>query len=432
VDKVTPNAVTLSWDKPTNDGGSKIDGYVVEVKPKGGDWTDATPYPVKENEFTVPRLKEGEEYQFRVRAVNEAGDGTPSAPTGPVVAEKPTEKPTIDASGIKEIKVHAGEVIKISIPIKGWPVPTTSWELGDTPLVKGGRTQMETTDDAVILTIKDAERKDSGPYTVKLRNPAGTAEAEVRVIVLDKPSPPQGPLEVLKTTPTEITLQWKPPKDNGGSPIEKYVLEKKPKGGKWQKVPGHIGPDETEVTAKNLDEGEEYEFRVTAVNENGESDPLVTQGPVKAKHPFDPPGKPGDPECTGTTEDSITLAWDPPTRDGGKPIKGYILEKKEKDGKRWTRVTPNEITDNEFTVKGLTEGKPYEFRVAAVNEAGPGQWAQIAEAIKPAPPPCAPRALLDPSLSEVSAMVGEPYRIRIPFKGSPTNRTVFQWFQRDW
>ena len=90
VDKVTPNAVTLSWDKPTNDGGSKIAGYVVEVKPKGGDWTDATPYPVKENEFTVPRLKEEEEYQFRVRAVNEAGDGTPSAPTGPVVAEKPT------------------------------------------------------------------------------------------------------------------------------------------------------------------------------------------------------------------------------------------------------------------------------------------------------------------------------------------------------
>ena len=95
-----------------------------------------------------------------------------------------SEKPSIDASGIKDITVRAGEVIKISIPIKGWPVPTTSWELGDAPLMKDGRTQMETTEDAVQLIVKDASRKDSGPYTVRLRNPAGTAEAKVNVIVL--------------------------------------------------------------------------------------------------------------------------------------------------------------------------------------------------------------------------------------------------------
>ena len=51
----------------------------------------------------------------------------------------------------------------------------------------------------------------------------------------------------------------------------------------------------------------------------------------------DPPGKPGTPEATGTTEDSITLAWEPPRKDGGKPIKGYIVEKREKGAKRWTK-----------------------------------------------------------------------------------------------
>ena len=45
------------------------------------------------------------------------------------------------------------------------------------------------------------------------------------------------------------------------------------------------------------------------------------------------------------------------------------------------------VPDNKVTVKGLTEGKPYEFRVAAVNEAGPGQYAETKEAIKPAPAP---------------------------------------------
>ena len=51
----------------------------------------------------------------------------------------------------------------------------------------------------------------------------------------------------------------------------------------------------------------------------------------------DPPGKPGTPECAGTTEDSVTLTWDPPTKDGGKPITGYIVEKREKGAKRWTK-----------------------------------------------------------------------------------------------
>lgn len=54
------------------------------------------------------------------------------------------------------------------------------------------------------------------------------------------------------------------------------------------------------------------------------------------------------------------------------------------------RATPGgkESPDTKATIKGLKEGVPYEFRVAAVNEAGPGEWAECDEAIKPAPPPC--------------------------------------------
>jgi hypothetical protein len=89
VEGVTPHSVSLSWSKPTDTGNGKIQGYIVEVKPKGGDWTEATTEPVRDTQFTVPHLKEGEEYQFRVKAVNEAGPGEPSSATGPVIAEKP-------------------------------------------------------------------------------------------------------------------------------------------------------------------------------------------------------------------------------------------------------------------------------------------------------------------------------------------------------
>lgn len=52
---------------------------------------------------------------------------------------------------------------------------------------------------------------------------------------------------------------------------------------------------------------------------------------------IDRPGKPGVPECVGTTEDSVTLKWDKPFKDGGNPIKGYVVEKREKGGKRWQK-----------------------------------------------------------------------------------------------
>jgi len=89
VDKVTSNSVTLAWQKPNDDGGGKIKGYVVEVKAKGGEWIEATPLPVTETLCTIPSLKEGQEYQFRVKAVNDAGLGTASVACNPVVAEKP-------------------------------------------------------------------------------------------------------------------------------------------------------------------------------------------------------------------------------------------------------------------------------------------------------------------------------------------------------
>ena len=253
---------------------------------------------------------------------------------------------------------------------------------------------MKVLEDMVILTVKDVTRKDTGAYNLKLRNPSGSVEGSINVKVLGThgvlivcnlsaiiasflliiinwlliqlrinlsapPAPPEGPLEPVKTTPEEITVEWRPPKDDGGGKIKKYVLEKRKKGAKsWSKCPGTIGPDETQATATNLEPGEEYEFRVKAVNEFGESEPLVTTEPIIAKYPFglsthiyflsnglgihlffstDKPGKPGAPEGIATTEDSITLQWEPPFKDGGKPIRGYILEKREVGSKRWTR-----------------------------------------------------------------------------------------------
>lgn len=54
---------------------------------------------------------------------------------------------------------------------------------------------------------------------------------------VDKPTPPVGPLEVLDVFKDRCRLQWKPPKDDGGEPVDHYRVEKQDTAtGKWEEV----------------------------------------------------------------------------------------------------------------------------------------------------------------------------------------------------
>jgi len=44
--------------------------------------------------------------------------------------------------------------------------------------------------------------------------------------ITDKPTPPLGPLDVSDITPETCSLSWRPPNDDGGSPITNYVVER--------------------------------------------------------------------------------------------------------------------------------------------------------------------------------------------------------------
>lgn len=79
-------------------------------------------------------------------------------------------------------------------------------------------------------------------------------------------------------------LKWNPPEDDGGEPVSHYAIEKQDQEtGRWVPV-GRT--DKPEMTVQNLEPGHEYKFRVKAVNNEGESDPLDTELGVVAKNPF--------------------------------------------------------------------------------------------------------------------------------------------------
>ena len=88
--EVGGNFVNLSWDKPTTDGGGRIQGYFVEKKdPNSDNWQRVNTTPVPANTYNVAGLIEDREYEFRVFAVNEAGLSKPSSATRKVKVKDP-------------------------------------------------------------------------------------------------------------------------------------------------------------------------------------------------------------------------------------------------------------------------------------------------------------------------------------------------------
>lgn len=294
----------------------------------------------------------------------------------------------------REYRVKAGEPLDINLPMKGTPAPVVTWLRDGNAVIASPSHQVEADETHTRLFIPSSRRSDAGPYVIKAVNDHGSAEANIKVTVIDKPGEPQGPLEYPKTTKNSVSLKWKPPKDDGGSDVIGYVIEYCEVGStKWHKCPDYVG--QPNFTVRDLEDGHQYIFRVRAENLVGVGDPL-TGMPVTAKDMFDTPGPPGAPEITGYNTTSVSLKWTPPKDDGGSPVTGYVIEKFEKDGADWTPVNTFPITACENTVTGLFNGQTYQFRVKAVNEAGPGRPSKSSEPITcrpPLEPPGSPEGL---------------------------------------
>lgn len=71
---VTPDVLTIRWDRPLRDGGSPITGYLVEHRRTGSPhWVRANPLLTPFPQLTLSGLEPGWRYQFRVFAENAVG-----------------------------------------------------------------------------------------------------------------------------------------------------------------------------------------------------------------------------------------------------------------------------------------------------------------------------------------------------------------------
>ena len=390
---ITDSTVTLAWDKPDHDGGSRIESYTLEMLPKGSDkWIKIC--STKDLHATVKGLQSGNEYYFRVKAKNENGFSEPKEMLSSVLIKASVCAPEIDLSSLpqKTLNVKAGAPICLKFPINGQPTPTVSWQKDGIDIREDlRRVFINNTNQHASIEIRESTTEDRGDYRLTLVNSSGTYTQVIKIVILDVPLPPQGPINVQDLTSHSLTLHWKPPLYDGGSSISNYIVEKrethKPN---WSMVSTTV--TRTTIKVTGLKEDCEYSFRVNAQNRFGISKPLLSED-VLVKSLYKVPGPPGQPKISAVSKDSITVIWMEPVNDGGSEVTGYIVERKEPKSARWIRVTRTPISQTRFVSSGLIEGVEYQHRVIAVNALGegkPSKETEVAICQEPITPPSAP------------------------------------------
>ncbi|XP_054837158.1 immunoglobulin-like and fibronectin type III domain-containing protein 1 [Eublepharis macularius] len=294
------------------------------------------------------------------------------------------DPPNVDTALLEKLRkepvvVKAGKNALVKIPFEGQKPIRATWLKDDGALLDDVRIHTDHSDNFTRLSISSTNRKDCGDYKVKLKNDSGSLEATLKLVVIDKPQPPVGPIEVVDTSASGITIQWKPPKDDGGKPIQRYIIERQQVGRKTWLTLGETRGSSTVFTTNKVEHDKSYYFKVKAVNAEGTGEALESEEVMAATKVF--PGPPAPPKIVSANKGAISVSWAPPHKTGNSRISGYTIEKCKKGSNTWTPVSDLPITDRKYTVTDLKEGLQYEFRVAAINNAGVGEASSPSEAV---------------------------------------------------
>uniref|UniRef100_A0A8D3C2U9 Myomesin 1a (skelemin) n=1 Tax=Scophthalmus maximus TaxID=52904 RepID=A0A8D3C2U9_SCOMX len=415
--------VVVTWKQPAVEGSSTILGYYIDRCEVGTHhWAQCNDTPVKYARFPVTGLVEGRSYIFRVRALNKSGVSRPSRVSEAVVAMDPSDRarlragPSAPWTGIIKFTeedatagVVPGEPSDVAVTeatksyvVLAWKPPvqrghegvmyyiekcisgTDTWQRVNTGMpVKSPR-----------FALFDLAEGKSYSFRVRCCNSAGVSEASVstgEITVgdkLDLPSAP-GNTVAIRNTDTSVAVLWGASKDVRH--LVGYYIECSVVGTEvW--MPCNNKPvKQTRFVCHGLTTGQNYVFRVKAVNAAGysqsspNSDAVVVQAaicecphhnscplftlPVALKYSL-----PTGVTLLEAVKDFMVLGWNEPASNGGADIRGYFVDYRTVKGSvvgKWHEMNHQALTTTTYKVSsGLKENVFYQFQVRAMNMAG--------------------------------------------------------------
>jgi hypothetical protein len=220
-------------------------------------------------------------------------------------------------------------------------------------------------------------------FTVVAVSSAGLVSAPSSASAATSTDGLPGAPESVSATPADgqITVQWAPPADDGGSAVTGYTVSIA--GGTSVAATCVASPCSTVLTG--LTNGVSYSVSVSATT-------AVGTGPTSAPVSATPRTLPGSPTSVSATrgDGQASVAWIAPANDGGAPVASYDVSVSPSAGTVGQVSCDGSTPANcSVMVSGLTNGTSYLVSVSAVNAAGRGPSAQ-SNAVVPAGVPAAP------------------------------------------
>lgn len=405
VSDVNKDYVFLTWEPPSADGASPVEGYHVERCEIGlGEWVRCNPGLQKVCHYPVFGLKDSTIYQFRVCAVNQAGAGRPSKATEPVITFDPlehTRTTVIKADRGREItitkdqlesqlrvpfpptSVHACEVSSTYV-VLSWTEPEprgkepltfyverslagkNSWQLASLDMTVG----------SPRFPVFDLVKGKAYSFRVRSVNKYGVSEPSEPSADISLGEAPAVPgrahcVLAVRDTDTSVVLQWQEPKDTADV-LGYYLYYSEAGKAEWRTV-NNKPLSQTRFTVHGLKAQKEYVFRVKSVGRAGNSAYSDQSAAILVKAAVAVPSPPSAIALLLCTGSEMLLTWRAPACHGGDPVRGYYLDQRDEGQAAWREVNTKPAKERLYKVCNLTGALHYQFRVFAANVVGIGK-----------------------------------------------------------
>ncbi len=379
---VSSSSIGLSWSAPASNGGASITDYVIEYQlTTGGTWSVFSDGTSTNTTTTVTGLSNNTSYDFRVSAVNAAGQ---SAASGTTTAT-PGEPAQVLIQSFSDLTTPSiGTAVRITNEGAIAYEYQYTWCITDASnnLCGGGNDVFSSSAAKLIQPLENWDTTLSstvsspGAYYFHITVTYGSSSSYANQSFTAAATYPDAPTIGTATAGNaEASVTFSAPTSNGGSTITEYTVTSNPGG---LTGTGSSSP----ITVTGLTNGIAYTFTVTATNAIG------TSASSSASNSATPVTVPGSPTGLSATAGNaqVALLWTAPVSNGGSALTDYVVEYKLSTDVSWSVFSDGTSTNTSATVTGLTNNVSYDFRVSAVNTAGQSSVNGVS-GTSPTPPP---------------------------------------------